>query len=430
MRTSQRRIIVYVLAVALVVTTVAYAVMQTTLNVSGVVVKKGATLDIYFDNLQTPILTGNGKSNSTNLSSTTFNFSIELSEPNDSVKYYLDIVNDDEVNAKLEDVVIEGANDLVSRNIELIFTYADDKPVQAGDYLPAGTRKNLKVHILYSNVDSIYSDDANLSLNIKLVYTQYDGDIPSGDGGGTSNNTIVYCNHSCASTGGTCSKDDMITDTGIRCAVPLQSSATWGEDLPSSMFSENGIAKQYFYVINDDGTNLTLISEGRIHATGDEYYSTGHCGGTYCSSGYPSTLVSGLNSVSSELTLLPEFTYDLSDQSAGNDEVFTNYNKSITAKVRLPKVSDFTKLFNTNIESLLNGIDLPAWASANDSYYYEAYWLSSVYSMATTYSEIGNYVNLIVSGSKLTTGNSYLDTTTKHAVRGVIVIPKTSVAIN
>lgn len=254
MRTSQRRIIVYVLAVALVVTTVAYAVMQTTLNVSGVVVKKGATLDIYFDNLQTPILTGNGKSNSTNLSSTTFNFSIELSEPNDSVKYYLDIVNDDEVNAKLEDVVIEGANDLVSRNIELIFTYADDKPVQAGDYLPAGTRKNLKVHILYSNVDSIYSDDANLSLNIKLVYTQYDGDIPSGGGdSGTSNKIIAYCNNSCVNSFCSVSEMGIVTGSELLCKVTLASYETMSEDYT-----------EYFYAISggtSDGGGLMLLSE-------------------------------------------------------------------------------------------------------------------------------------------------------------------------
>ena len=45
-RTNKRRVIVYALAIALAVTTVAYAVMQTTLNVSGTVVKKGASLDI------------------------------------------------------------------------------------------------------------------------------------------------------------------------------------------------------------------------------------------------------------------------------------------------------------------------------------------------------------------------------------------------
>lgn len=40
MRTNKRRIIVYILAIALTITTVAYAAIQTVLNVSGTVVKK------------------------------------------------------------------------------------------------------------------------------------------------------------------------------------------------------------------------------------------------------------------------------------------------------------------------------------------------------------------------------------------------------
>ena len=53
---GKRKLIMYGLMVALMVTTVAYAVLQTTLNINGTVTKKGGSWDIHFANLSTCII--------------------------------------------------------------------------------------------------------------------------------------------------------------------------------------------------------------------------------------------------------------------------------------------------------------------------------------------------------------------------------------
>ena len=46
-----RSLIIAVMALAIVATTVAYAALQTTLNISGSIAKKGGSWDIHFENV-------------------------------------------------------------------------------------------------------------------------------------------------------------------------------------------------------------------------------------------------------------------------------------------------------------------------------------------------------------------------------------------
>lgn len=389
-RTNKRRVIVYALAIALAVTTVAYAVMQTTLNVSGTIIKKGAALDIYFANLKTPSLSGNGKSTSATLSSTNIEFTIELSEPLDSVTYYFDVVNSGTINAKLDSITYSGVTTASNKNIETTFTYSDGTEIKEGDFLAAGVTRNLKLKIEYKDVDYIYSTDNKFTIKVTLVYMQYDGEIPT-PGGDTS--VIAECNNSCTGSGQTCTSADITTEYGIRCKVKYSAS----------------LEPIDFYVLGDDGTNLTMLSGRTLVSSkyGDE------------TSKGPNIALGTLGAMPTDN--LPEFTYSLEEVSLEPD------TGSITSRIRLPKYSDFANLGYRYGSG--SGIKtLPTWASETSD---SSYWLSSKYSHATTSSEEGNYQHVCVIGNVLSIGcGQFMDTSTERGARGVIVIPRSNVKVN
>ena len=99
---KQRTLAIFALAVALVATTVAYAVLQTTLNISGSITKKGGTWAINIQNISTVTTTGSGKmTTAPKVSGTTLSFASELSKPGDSVSFTFDIVNNGTLAAQM-----------------------------------------------------------------------------------------------------------------------------------------------------------------------------------------------------------------------------------------------------------------------------------------------------------------------------------------
>lgn len=398
-RTNKRRVIVYALAIALAVTTVAYAVMQTTLNVSGTIIKKGAALDIYFANLKTPSLSGNGKSTSATLSSTNIEFTIELSEPLDSVTYYFDVVNSGTINAKLDSITYSGVTTASNKNIGTTFTYSDGTEIKEGDFLAAGVTRNLKLKIEYKDVDYIYSTDNKFTIKVTLVYMQYDGEIPT-PGGDTS--IIAECNHSCTGSGQTCTSNDIATDYGIRCKVKYSAS----------------LEPIDFYILGDDGTNLTMLS-GRVLVTSrygnNDYYPV-----------WPNLALGALGAMPTDN--LPEFTYNFDDGKGYYEPQYPTSGNPMTAKIRLPRAGDFANIGIRLTSSA--GVQVPTWAAEASG---SSYWLTTKYSHATnaTESEVGNYYHVCVTGNILSGGcNQFMDTNTERGVRGVIVIPRSNVKVN
>lgn len=400
-RTNKRRVIVYALAIALAVTTVAYAVVQTTLNVSGTVVKKGASLDIYFANLKTPSLVGNGKSTSVTLSSTNIEFTIELSEPLDSVTYYFDVVNSGTINAKLDSITYSGVTTASNKNIGTTFTYSDGTEIKEGDFLAAGVTRNLKLKIEYKDVDYIYSTDNKFTIKVTLVYMQYDGEIPT-PGGDTS--VIAECNHSCTGSGQTCTSADITTSWGIRCKVKTSSSSTETTN---------------FYVLGDDGTNLTMLSESVLTTSrygNNDYYPV-----------WPNLAVAALDSFPTDN--LPEFTYNFDDGKGFYEPQYPTSGNPMTAKIRLPRAGDFANIGIRLTSSA--GVQVPTWAAEASG---SSYWLTTKYSHATNATESedpGNYYHVCVTGNTLSGAcDQFMDTNTERGVRGVIVIPRSNVKVN
>lgn len=100
---KQRTLAIFALAIALVATTVAYAALSTTLNISGNITKKGGSWSVGITNLSSVSTTGTGSmSKAPSVTGTTLSFDANLKKPGDSVSFTFDIVNSGTVTAGMD----------------------------------------------------------------------------------------------------------------------------------------------------------------------------------------------------------------------------------------------------------------------------------------------------------------------------------------
>lgn len=103
---KQRTLAIFALAIALIATTVAYAALSTTLQVSGTVTKKGGTWNIYISKISNVTKTGDAliTTNPTTISGKStmkINFTATLAKPGDSVSFDFTVANSGSINAKI-----------------------------------------------------------------------------------------------------------------------------------------------------------------------------------------------------------------------------------------------------------------------------------------------------------------------------------------
>ena len=179
---KKRRIIMFSLLAALVITTVAYAALSTTLNISGLVTKKGGLWSIYFTNPSSASITGNAKGSNITLQETNVSFYVELSSPNDSVTYTVDIKNGGTIDAVLDSVTLTGVDTAKNNDITYKVTYNDGTEIKKGDTLNIETSRTIKILVKYNDVDTLTETDVKLNLGVTLAYVQTSGTqtTPSG----------------------------------------------------------------------------------------------------------------------------------------------------------------------------------------------------------------------------------------------------------
>ena len=179
---KKRRTIMFSLLAALVITTVAYAALSTTLNISGLVTKKGGLWSIYFTNPSSASITGNAKGSNITLQETNVSFYVELSSPNDSVTYTVDIKNGGTIDAVLDSVTLTGVDTAKNNDITYKVTYNDGTEIKKGDTLNIETSRTIKILVKYDDVDTLTETDVKLNLGVTLAYVQTSGTqtTPSG----------------------------------------------------------------------------------------------------------------------------------------------------------------------------------------------------------------------------------------------------------
>lgn len=173
MKTKKTRsLIIAVMALAIVATTVAYAALQTTLNISGSIAKKGGSWDIHFENVSNITNYGSATLTPPKIESSKLSFSTTLAKPGDYISFTVDVKNNGTIDAVLSSVILSGEQDAKSKDITYTATYSDGTGIAKNDKLNIGDKKTIKILVKYDDVSSISSTDQQITLGLTLNYVQ------------------------------------------------------------------------------------------------------------------------------------------------------------------------------------------------------------------------------------------------------------------
>lgn len=190
-RSNIKSLVLILLVVAIVGMSVAYALLSTTLTITGATEVSASSWDIHFANLSATV-NGNATYTLPTLSNTSLsNFEIVLTAPNDHVLFEFDIVNNGTIDAKITSLIkgtpscsgvtgsTTGTTDgpLVCNSLEYYLYYLSDSrygyDVNENDILAAGETVRVALKLEYLDSDSLPVNDVAISnLDITIIYGQ------------------------------------------------------------------------------------------------------------------------------------------------------------------------------------------------------------------------------------------------------------------
>ena len=299
---SQRTLAIFALALAIVATTIAYAALSTTLNVSGTVTKKGGSWNIYFTNPSSASIEGSAKASTITLASTQVSFNVELYKPNDSVTYTVDIKNGGTIDAILDSVTLTGVDTASNNDITYKVTYKDGTTIKKGDTLNKGVTKTIKIYVKYNDVSTLSSTDIKLNLGASLAYIQTTDSSSTGGGGSTTN---ALCK--------------------LVAPVTTGELYTFGDEYTCNLGDNE---EKTFFVLETYGDNVSLIMDRNIDSNGKG--TTSGNAVAWCKSGndnscsadgaleYLKTSTTSWTKLTSSQISLPTY-YQINAANGGND---------------------------------------------------------------------------------------------------------------
>lgn len=173
------------LCIAIVCLTIAYAVMNIKLKITGNVDMDSANWDIHFEDVNATT-TGNASYTIPSIDGTTMkDYQVTITKPGDFVYFNIKIINNGNIPATLNKVTITTPNcispinntndeEIVCTNLSYNLLYADGTQIQNGDYLPAGSMKELQLKMGYKEeATTLPSSSVSIeNLEITLNYLQ------------------------------------------------------------------------------------------------------------------------------------------------------------------------------------------------------------------------------------------------------------------
>ena len=155
-----------------------FAYLTSTLDIVGIGHLKKASWNIYFDNVN--IVEGNNLTSNppttSNHNTTSVSYTVNLTKPGDTYKFYIDIVNNGTIDAMVslidENTILTSDQ---SKYASYSISYIDGTPIQENNFLGRHSKETLQVIIKYKK-DVTSSDlptqEMNLSFNLRLTYKQ------------------------------------------------------------------------------------------------------------------------------------------------------------------------------------------------------------------------------------------------------------------
>ena len=237
---KQRRIKMLSLSAVIVAVlglTVAFAALSTTLNIKGSAYLDAAKWGIKFQNLSEPSIVGeasDAKTAKIEKDVSINDIKVTLSKPGDSVTYTVDLVNDGDINAKIENIEKTNLTEEQQKYITFTVKYKeDDTELKIGDILSKGEVKPLVIKIEYRK--DLESSDLpksaqEINLSYKLDFVQTD--------------------------------DKAETTSGIsKACTTFEKKDTYSVGDVIALCNNDTKVSEDFYVISDNGSTVTALAK-------------------------------------------------------------------------------------------------------------------------------------------------------------------------
>ena len=241
---KQRRIKMLSLSAVLVAVlglTVAFAALSTTLNIKGSAYLYAAKWGIKFQNLSEPSIVGeasDAKTAKIEKDVSINDIKVTLSKPGDSVTYTVDLVNDGDINAKIENIEKTNLTEEQQKYITFTVKYKEnDTELKIGDILSKKEVKPLVIKIEYRK--DLESSDLpksaqGINLSYKLDFVQTD--------------------------------DKAVTTSGIsKACTTFEKKDTYRVGDVIALCNNDTKVSEDFYVIRDNGSTVTALAKYNLY---------------------------------------------------------------------------------------------------------------------------------------------------------------------
>ena len=237
---KQRRIKMLSLSAVIVAVlglTVAFAALSTTLNIKGSAYLDAAKWGIKFQNLSEPSIVGeasDAKTAKIEKDVSINDIKVTLSKPGDSVTYTVDLVNDGDINAKIENIEKTNLTEEQQKYITFTVKYKEnDTELKIGDILSKKEVKPLVIKVEYRK-DLESSDLPKSAQGINLLYKL---DFVQTD-------------------------DKAVTTSGIsKACTTFEKKDTYKVGDIIALCNNDTKVSEDFYVIRDNGSTVTALAK-------------------------------------------------------------------------------------------------------------------------------------------------------------------------
>ena len=301
---KQRRIKMLSLSAVIVAVlglTVAFAALSTTLNIKGSAYLDAAKWGIKFQNLSEPSIVGeasDAKTAKIEKDVSINDIKVTLSKPGDSVTYTVDLVNDGDINAKIENIEKTNLTEEQQKYITFTVKYKEnDTELKIGDILSKKEVKPLVIKIEYRK--DLESSDLpksaqGINLSYKLDFVQTD--------------------------------DKAVTTSGIsKACTTFEKKDTYRVGDVIALCNNDTKVSEDFYVIRDNGSTVTALAKYNL-LVGNKFI--------YDESGEKKTAISsseegyGLQSEKTKESLVIDASGNFTSYTVMGGIAFSNYDTS------------------------------------------------------------------------------------------------------
>lgn len=156
---------------------IGYAVLSSSLSITGTVPVSANTWDIHFENVRINSGSVSTYSTPTITGSTSLSTAVTLTYPGDQYEFYVDVVNSGSIDARLDSFSKTSLSTAQQKYLSYDVYYAYNEPIKQFDLLKAGSKETLRIVIKYNSDTSLApTATQNIGLSLSLNYVQDTGE--------------------------------------------------------------------------------------------------------------------------------------------------------------------------------------------------------------------------------------------------------------